>query len=208
MNSTTRPSPLRIALTGGPGAGKTTAADLFRREIGDDVIVVPEAATILFAGGFPRVTEDPAQRSLQKAIFEVQHSLEDVQSTRYPDRVLLCDRGSVDGAAYWPDGAAEFFATMNSTYEQELARYDVVLFFETSAVGGIRFEGGNRYRTESNEQAVALDARLRELWSPHPRFHLVPHSTSFLRKITVGLSILESVVAELHTGWRPAPIDR
>ena len=198
MNPASRPSPLRIALTGGPGAGKTTAGDLFRREIGDDVIVVPEAATILFGGGFPRVTEDRAVRSLQKAIFEVQHSLEDIQAARFPDRVLLCDRGTVDGAAYWPDGATEFFSAMSSTYEAELARYDVVLFFETSAVGGIRFEGGNRYRTESNEQAVALDTRLRELWSPHPRFHLVPHSTSFVRKVNTGLSILESVVAELH----------
>lgn len=202
MTPTERSRPLRIALTGGPGAGKTTAADLFRREIGDRVIVVPEAATILFAGGFPRVTEDAAERSLQRAIFEVQHSLEDVQAAHYPDRVLLCDRGSVDGAAYWPDGAAEFFTTMKSTHEAELARYDVVLFFETSAVGGIRFEGGNRYRTESNDEAVALDRRLRELWAPHPRFHLVPHSTSFIRKVNVGLSILESVVAELHPGDR------
>lgn len=200
MNGPGRSQPLRIALTGGPGAGKTTAADLFRREIGDAVIVVPEAATILFAGGFPRVTEDTAQRSLQRAIFEVQHSLEDIQATRYPDRVLLCDRGTVDGAAYWPDGAAEFFSVMNSSHEAELARYDIVIFFETSAVGGLSFESGNRYRTESNTEAVALDQRLRELWSPHPRFHLVPHSTSFLRKITMGLSILESVVAADRRG--------
>jgi predicted ATPase len=191
-------APLRIALTGGPGAGKTTAADLFRREIGDDVIVVPEAATILFSGGFPRVTEEAAERSLQRAIFEVQRALEDVQFARYRDRILLCDRGTVDGAAYWPDGAAEFFASMGTTQQAELSRYDVVLFFETSAVGGIHFEGGNRYRTESDEQAVALDRRLRELWSRHPGFHLVPHTPSFLQKITIGLSILESVVAEFR----------
>lgn len=191
-------SPLRIALTGGPGAGKTTAAELFRREIGDDVIVVPEAATILFAGGFPRVTEEAAERSLQRAIFEVQRALEDVQFARYRDRILLCDRGTVDGAAYWPDGSAEFFASMGTTQEAELSRYDVVLFFETSAVGGIHFEGGNRYRTESDEQALSLDRRLRDLWSPHPQFHLVPHTPSFLQKITIGLAILESVVAEFR----------
>ena len=34
---------IRIAVTGGPGGGKTTAADLFRRELGDCVVVVPEA---------------------------------------------------------------------------------------------------------------------------------------------------------------------
>jgi hypothetical protein len=75
----------------------------------------------------------------------------------------------------------------------------VVIFFETAAGGGITFRSGNRYRTESDAEAVELDRRLRELWSPHPSFHLVPHNPSFLRKITVGLSILESVVAR-HRG--------
>ena len=70
---------LRIVLSGGPGGGKTTAADLFRREIGDRVVIVPEAATILFQGGFPR-TEDPAAlKIVQTAIFHVQRHLEDVQ---------------------------------------------------------------------------------------------------------------------------------
>jgi hypothetical protein len=41
----------------------------------------------------------------------VQRNLEDVQSSRYPDRILLCDRGPVDGAAYWPGEPEEFFAT-------------------------------------------------------------------------------------------------
>jgi len=33
---------------GGPGGGKTTAADLYRREIGEGVVIVPEAATLLY----------------------------------------------------------------------------------------------------------------------------------------------------------------
>src|ERR1041384_7173820 len=37
----------RMGLTGGPGGGKPTAPDLFRRELGTEVAVVPEAATIL-----------------------------------------------------------------------------------------------------------------------------------------------------------------
>ena len=192
--------PLRIVLTGGPGGGKTTAADLFRREIGDLVVVVPESATTLFAGGFPRVDDADAQRSVQRAIFEVQRSLEDIQAALFPDRVLLCDRGTVDGAAYWPDGADGFFAAMGSSREAELARYDAVLFFETAAVDDLVLEGGNRYRTETNEQARALDHHLRTLWSSHPQFFLVPHHTSFLRKITVGLSLLESIVATNHPG--------
>lgn len=195
--------PLRIVLTGGPGGGKTTAADLFRREIGEAVVLVPESATILFSGGFPRVTDDEAQRSVQRAIFAVQRNLEDVRAAESADRILLCDRGTVDGAAYWPDGVDGFFTAMGSTHDAELARYDIVLFFETAATGGDAWEGGNRYRTESNDEAVDLDRRLRALWAPHPQFHLVPHNPSFLRKITVGLSILESVVAD-HRRAGPA----
>ena len=187
--------PLRIVLTGGPGGGKTTAADLFRREIGESVVIVPESATTLFAGGFPRVTDTDAQRSVQRAIFEGQRSLEDVQAAVYPDRVLICDRGTADGAAYWPDGADGFFEAMGTTRADQLARYDAVIFFETAAVGGIALEGGSRYRTETNDQALELDRRLREMWSAHPDFHLVPHDPSFLRKISVGLSVLEQVIA-------------
>lgn len=62
----------------------TTAADLLRRELGEKVVVVPEAATILFSGGFPRYDEPNARRAAQSAIFHVQRNVEDVQSARYP----------------------------------------------------------------------------------------------------------------------------
>ncbi|HEX6569755.1 MAG TPA: AAA family ATPase [Acidimicrobiales bacterium] len=191
---------LRIVLTGGPGGGKTTAADLFRREIGERVVVVPESATILFAGGFPRAVDSFARVATQRAIFEVQRNLEDVQAALFPDRVQLCDRGTIDGAAYWPDGPDDFFTHMGSTHAEQLDRYDAVIFFETAAVGGMAVEGGNRYRTETDAEAVELDARLRGLWSPHPHFYLVPHDRSFLRKITAGLAILDRVVADGTAG--------
>lgn len=191
--STPRSSPT-VVLTGGPGGGKTTAADLYLRELGDEAIVAPESATLLFAGGFPRVAEEQAQRSLQQAIFHVQRNLEDVQRSRFPERVLICDRGTIDGAAFWPDGHDEFFARNGTDLATELDRYDAVLFFETGAVGGFSIEGGNRYRRESLDEAVALDRRLRSLWQHHPRFYLIPHQQSFLAKITAGLGILRSVM--------------
>ena len=194
----------RIVLTGGPGGGKTTAIDLFRREIGQRVVVVPEAATMLFRGGFPRSSEIHARRSAQSAIFHVQRNLEDVQSALYPERILLCDRGTIDGAAYWPGGPSEFFDFVGSTLDDELARYDAVLFFETAAAGGISIEGGNPVRIESNEQATELDHRLRELWLKHPNSVVVPHHASFVKKIMLGLVALENIVAELSSPKRPS----
>lgn len=196
MDPSTRPC--RIALTGGPGGGKTTAADLFRREIGDAVVIVPESATTLFSGGFPRTDDPAARRAVQTAIYHVQRNLEDVQSALYPERILICDRGTVDGAAYWPDGPEDFFAALDTTLDAELARYDAVLFFETAALGDMSIEGGNPIRVEDNAAARALDHRLRRLWSPHPRCVVVPHSASFFKKITFGLAALEGLVGE----WR------
>ncbi len=190
----------RIVVTGGPGGGKTTAADLFRREIGDRVVVVPEAATLLFNGGFPRTGGSAARMAAQRAIYHVQKNLEDAQAGLFPDRILLCDRGTVDGAAYWPDSPDPFFAAVGTTEERELGRYDAVIFFESAAVGGLLIEG-NPVRTETLEQAVALDAKLRAVWSKHPRFVVVPHDTSFVKKIMFGLAALESLVAQL--GARP-----
>jgi predicted ATPase len=187
----------RIVLTGGPGGGKTTAADLFRREIGDRVVIVPEAATLVFSGGFPRCTGRPGILAAQRAIFHVQRNLEDVQSSLYPERILLCDRGTVDGAAYWPGAPQEFFDALDTSLEHELARYDGVIFFESAAVGGMGIEGGNPLRNESMEQAAALDRKLRKLWAHHPRFVLVRHNPSFFKKISFGLAELDTMVAEL-----------
>ena len=195
-------TPYRVVLTGGPGGGKTTAADLFRREIGERVIVVPEAATLLFAGGFPRPAQADAQRSAQSAIYQVQRGLEDIQAAQYPDRILLCDRGTVDGGAYWPDGATDFYDTVGSSHADELARYDAVIFFETAALGDHGFESENRYRTESQQEAIELDGRLRALWSPHPHFTVVPHAASFFRKMTIGLGLLESLLSQMPTAER------
>ncbi len=122
--------------------------------------------------------------------------MEDIQAANYPDRVLLCDRGTIDGAAYWPDHPDDYFVAMGTTISAELGRYDAVMFFETAAVGGLEIEGGNRYRTESEREAVQLDRRLRLLWSQHPCFHLVSHERSFLHKINVGLAVLQQLLQD------------
>jgi predicted ATPase len=196
----------RIVLTGGPGGGKTTAADLFRREIGPRVALVPEAATLLYAGGFPRSEDVAVRRAVQMTIFQLQRNLEETVAVKEPGAILLCDRGTADGAAYWPGEPGEFFASAGTTLERELARYQAVIFFESAAVGGLTPWSGNPYRTEGLSEAAALDARLREVWSRHPHFYLVPHDASFFRKITFGLATLQSLVSQLdheHRGGVP-----
>lgn len=203
----------RIVLTGGPGGGKTTAADLFRREFEGEVILVPEAATLLFSGGFPRHSEPSALRAAQRAIFYVQRGLEETQSAAHPGRILLCDRGTVDGAAYWPQENGdhhEFFNSVGTSLDDELARYDAVIFFESAAVGGMDIHSNNPTRIEGLSESVALDSELHGLWSRHPNFTFIPHNASFFKKITFALAALEGIVSQLrrrlhHNGARLRP---
>lgn len=192
----------RVVLTGGPGGGKTTAADLYRREIGEGVVIVPEAATLLYTGGFPRTGESGVRKATQRAIYHVQKNLEEAQAAHYKSRVLLCDRGTVDGAAYWPDENDGFFEHVGTTLDEELSRYDAVIFFETAAVGGISIEGGNPSRIESLKDALELDRRLRALWARHPHFVFVPHNVSFIQKVNAGLAELASLVASYQNRAR------
>lgn len=186
----------RIALTGGPGGGKTTAADLFRREVGDQIVIVPEAATLLYSGGFPRNGNTQVCEANQKAIYHVQKNLEDAFSAHYTKRVLLCDRGTIDGAAYWPKKPSGFFRSVKTNFKTELSRYDAVIFFETAAVGNISIEGGNPVRTESLKEALKLDKKLKKLWSQHPNFIFIPHDQSFIKKINSALAELTKILRE------------
>ncbi|MBE2248747.1 MAG: AAA family ATPase [Myxococcus sp.] len=197
--------PFRIVVTGGPGGGKTTAADLFRRELGTRIVAVPESATLLFSGGFPRYEEPDARIAAQTAIFHVQQNLEDMQAAKHPNRILLCDRGTIDGAAYWPGAPEGFFKHLGTTMAEQLARYDGVIFFETAAAGGLSIEGNNPTRTEDATTAVLLDRALHGLWSQHPRFSFVPNNHSFFGKISRGFEALQAMVAALHNGGREAP---
>ncbi len=187
----------RIVLTGGPGGGKTTAIDLIRREFAGKIAIVPESATMIFSGGIERAENDDVLRAQQTAIFNLQKNLEDIQRATYPDCVILCDRGSLDGLSYWPGSEEDFFKSMNSNLETELNRYDAVIFFETAAKSGESIRSNNPIRNESEQAAIELDDKLQAVWSRHPNFNLVASSESFIRKVMFGIMTVENVIGQI-----------
>ena len=98
---------------------------------------------MIFSGGIERAENDDVLRAQQTAIFNLQKNLEDIQRATYPDCVILCDRGSLDGLSYWPGSEEDFFKSMNSDLETELNRYDAVIFFETAAKSGESIRSNN-----------------------------------------------------------------
>jgi predicted ATPase len=180
----------RIAVTGGPGAGKTTLWRAIATQHAERVVAVPEVATLMLRHVFPPVMSERERRAVQSSIFRVQHDLEAVHEAQLATgQVLLCDRGTPDGGGYWPEGHEAFSAAMNTTCEAELARYEAVLFLETAAAADLVIADNNDTRTEDRETAVAIDRRLLALWSRHPKFHHVPCAPAFEDKLSSALAV-------------------
>ncbi|MES3036797.1 MAG: ATP-binding protein, partial [Bdellovibrionota bacterium] len=110
-----------LAITGGPSGGKTTLLDTLKKELGSQVSLVPEAASILYRGGYPRLKSLEARKHTQRAIYYVQRELELLIEIEKKAPLLLCDRGSLDGIAYWPLSETDFMNELQTTREKELA---------------------------------------------------------------------------------------
>jgi predicted ATPase len=172
----------KIVLTGGPCSGKTTILQILRTELGDRVVPVPEAATLLLANGFPNpgthVSWSPQwQAALQAAILPLQMALEDAYTLVALEKskeLIVCDRGALDGAAYTPGGVDEFCRQHNLDIDRVLARYEAVIHLESLASAAPEKYGsdGNLSRFESLAEAQRLEHATRSIWGRHPR-HLV-----------------------------------
>ena len=171
----------RIVLTGGPGAGKTAVLELIRRYFCRHVRVLPEAASILFGGGFPREESSDSRQAAQRAIFHVQRQLELLVGPEGTPAIMLCDRGTLDGLAYWPGPPEQMLAEVGSTRAAELAHYDAVIHLRTPSAE-LGYDHSNSLRTEPALLAAEIDRRIEEAWREHPRRFFVESRPDFLAK--------------------------
>ena len=183
----------RVVLTGGPGAGKTAVLEVLARSLCRHIVVLPEAAGIVYGGGFPRRDGAAFRRASQRAIFRVQEELERAFMEDGSYAVLLCDRGLVDGLAYWPGSAREFLDDLGRSEEALFARYAAVIHLRTP-LAGHGYDHRNPLRTETAMEAAAIDTRILEAWAGHPKRIVVESTHDFLDKVR---RVVELVRAEL-----------
>jgi predicted ATPase len=181
----------RVVLTGGPGAGKTATLGLVRRYLCAHVAVLPEAASILFTGGFPRRQDDASRRAAQRSIYRLQSELEGLPEFTDNLAVALCDRGTVDGLAYWPGAPEDFWSPLGTTHARELARYDTVIHLRTPRAAWYQ---RTEVRTEAADEALHLDARIDLAWAAHPNRHIIVAERDFLSKVQHVLQLLRNEI--------------
>ena len=182
----------KVVVTGGPGAGKTALLETVRHHFCEHVAVLPEAASLLYRGGFPRDSDPSTQRAAQRAIYRVQRELEEIAEAHEGPHLVLCDRGTLDGIAYWPDSPDGWFRDLGTSLEAEYARYHAVIHLRTPAKRN-GYNRQNPLRIESAKQAAAIDKRIAEIWSKHPRRFVVEAQDDFVQKVKRGIEIIHQL---------------
>ena len=206
-----QPNPLdttrltRVVLTGGPCGGKSSAAKKLAEALADEyeVFFAPEVPTILINGGCLKqlmaafeesskgnhaaITEFETQ--LLKLQLQQEESFNRIAASTNKKCVVFYDRGVMDIPAYLPGGREgdqwkSILAANGWSERQMLDRYDLVIHLVTAAHGAEKFytTDNNAARTETAEQARALDDKMAKCWEGS-HFKLIDNSSDFKTKL-------------------------
>lgn len=183
---------IKVAVTGGPSGGKTTLIETLKKEFGSQITVVPEAASILYGGGFPRRKSVLGRMATQRAIYYTQRELELIAIGESTNTLLVFDRGSLDSIAYWPNSEEDFYKNILSNKKDELKRYDWVIHLDTAT--SENYDLSNPIRTETHTEALLLNEKIKMAWNGHQRRITIPSDGDFLAKITKSIQVIKSIV--------------
>lgn len=207
------PEITQVVLTGGPCSGKSTAIAKLRTTFEDrgiNVVTVPETATHLFGGMGAKIGDNLLSVDyFQELLTEFQVSQEKTArkiAEYYQGKTLIIlDRWILDTKAYTsPEMVKQALAWCGLTEQEVLSnRYDAVIHLVTAADGAEGFYtlANNAVRTETAEQARALDMRLKQAYVGSPKIQVIDNSTAFdgkLRRVEESIS---------HILWIPQPLE-
>ena len=196
----------KIVITGGPCAGKSTAMSWIQTaftQTGYTVLFVPETATELITGGvapWTCKTNGEYQKCQLQLQLDKERIFEQAAKTMDAEKILIvCDRGALDNKAYMDN--LEFARVLEylGTNEIELRdNYDAVFHLVTAAKGAAAFytTANNTARTETPEQAAALDDKLISAWTGHPHLRVIDNSSNFEDKIRRLIAEISSFLGE------------
>ena len=196
----------KIVITGGPCAGKTTGMSWIQNAFssrGYRVLFVPETATELISGGVAPWTCG-SNMDFQKSLITLQMDkerafLQAAESMKEDKILIVCDRGVMDNKAYMH--GAEFGGILRALKLDEVKlrdEYDGVFHLVTAAKGAEEYYtlANNQARTETPEQARALDDKLIAAWTGHPHLRVIGNETDFESKMKKLVAEIAALLGE------------
>ncbi|CAB9497576.1 Histidine kinase [Seminavis robusta] len=197
----------KFVLTGGPCGGKTTGLArvyYFLKERGFEVVNVAEAFTILASNGMSGdfFATQGMDVVIQHTVMDVQMGLEDgverILRARGRPAVMMCDRGTMDGAAYMERKDWHALLKDRGTTETEIRdnRYNAVFHMVSAADGAephYTLEN-NQARTEDAEAARMMDRKTQKAWVGHSHLYVFDNSTDFERKLERLVDVIAKLV--------------
>ena len=198
---------VKIVITGGPCAGKTTGMSWIQNaftKMGYTVLFIPETATELISGGVAPWTLNSNldyQKCQMKLQLEKEKIFEEAAGKIFnSDKILIvCDRGAIDNKAYMNDGEFKSVLSSLNLNETELRdKYDAVFHLVTAAKGAEKFYtlSNNQARTETVEEAAAMDDKLISAWTGHPHLRIIDNTKGFEEKMKHLISEISSFLGE------------
>lgn len=196
----------KIVITGGPCAGKSTAMSWIQNaftQMGYTVLFVPETATELITGGvapWTCGTSGEFQKCQLRLQLDKEKVFEQAAKTMDTSKILIvCDRGALDNKAYM-DGLefAQMLEYFGTNVIELRDNYDAVFHLVTAAKGAEEFytTANNSARTETVEEAAALDDKLISAWTGHPHLRVIDNSSNFENKMKRLIAEVSSFLGE------------
>ena len=115
--------------------------------------------------------------------------------------LILCDRGTLDGAAYWPGDPEEFWKDLGISKDLEMARYHSVLHLQTPTDKRI-YNHQNVVRVETPDEAHIIDLRTLSIWAGHSDRAVIPPMENFPQKALRALKLLRAQLPPCCQGHR------
>jgi len=210
-----------VVLTGGPMGGKSTVKDRLQSLFGDKIYTkIPEAATALFASGLTAPAGDQSEalnELLQEMIWRYQSYMENSlipEARRQGAKVVLLDRGVLDGAAYITGGRDELLSRMGRSLDQIMDQVDIVIHLESVVMSRPELFGptGNIHRRETFDEAIVLEHRTRDAWHGHPKWQFIASDGGVESVVNQVVNIIQPLLfQEIERKWllkhRPVAIE-
>lgn len=188
----------RIALTGGPCAGKTTVLNELKKIYTDksyNVICVPESARELLKDGISR--SDMLQFETQVAYRQLENEKMAEQQINNSDTVIFYDRGLNDAFGYLNDtDKIKLKNTLGISSIDAWSRYDAVFFLETSALSD-GYENDS-LRIENKDDAVKCHFDTLSEWVGHPHLRYIKSQKNIADKLANVIREVECIVNNIE----------